>query len=175
MNKNEITIATFNSKYTFWAALTTIFVLYPIAIVLIKAWYVRTTVNQTQLIIAVLSIVFGFLIIVMKSTMRKITFTVCENKFYLKDDKGDKVHLPDDTTYNMYNYNSRKAFMLRVTTQAGTRYFLSPDMNMKSSVEIFFEKFSKEPSCKDIFAKGLPIIICFAYVIISIVLVLFTS
>ncbi|MBP2619645.1 hypothetical protein [Chryseobacterium jejuense] len=173
MSKNEVTLSTFNSKYTFWATLITIFILFPIAILLIKTLHIKYTVNQTQLIIAVLSIVFGFLIIVMKSTMQKISFIKSENSFYLKDDKGNEVHLPDNTTYNIYNYNSRKAFMLRVTTQSGTKYFLSPDMNMKSNIEGFFGKFLKKTSSKDFYVKAFPIVICFAYVIISIVLVLY--
>ncbi|WP_336960789.1 hypothetical protein [Chryseobacterium contaminans] len=173
MSKNEVTLSTFNSKYTFWATLITIFILFPIAILLIKTLHIKYTVNQTQLIIAVLSIVFGFLIIVMKSTMQKISFIKSENKFYLKDDKGNEVHLPDNTTYNIYNYNSRKAFMLRVTTQTGTKYFLSPDMNMKSTIEGFFGNFFKKTSSKDFYVKAFPIVICFAYVIISIVLVLY--
>ncbi|RXM50187.1 MULTISPECIES: hypothetical protein [unclassified Chryseobacterium] len=173
MSKNEVTLSTFNSKYTFWATLITIFILFPIAILLIKTLDIKYTVNQTQLIIAVLSIVFGFLIIVMKSTMQKISFIKSENNFYLKDDKGNEVHLPDNTTYNIYNYNSRKAFMLRVTTQSGTRYFLSPDMNMKPNIEVFFGQFLKKASSKDFYVKAFPIVICFAYVIISIVLVLY--
>lgn len=173
MSKNEITLSAFNSKYTFWATLITIFILFPLAILLIKVLHIRYTVNQTQLIIALLSIVFGFLIIVMKSTMQKISFIKSDNKFYLKDDKGNEVPLPDNTTYNIYNYNSRKAFMLRVTTQTGTRFFLSPDMDMKANIEGFFAKFLKKTSNKDFYAKAFPILICFAYVVISIVFVLF--
>ncbi|WP_343560677.1 hypothetical protein [Sphingobacterium sp.] len=173
MKKNEITLSAFHSKYTFGASLITIFILFPISIVFIKAVDVKYTVNQTQLIIAVLSLAFGFLIIVMKSTMQKISFIKTEDQFYLKDEKGNEVHLYDNTTYNIYNYNSRKAFMLRVTTQTATKYFLSPDMSIKSDIEDFFAKFPKKPNRKDFYIKAYPYLICFAYVAISIVLALF--
>lgn len=173
MKKSEITLSAFHSKYTFGASLITMFILFPISIVFIKAIDVKYTVNQTQLIIAVLSLVFGFLIVVMKSTMQKISFIKSEDQFYLKDEKENEVPLPNSTTYNIYNYNSRKAFMLRITTQAGTKYFLSPDMNIKSDIEDFFAKFSKKPNRKDFYIKAYPYLICCAYVIISIVLVLF--
>lgn len=174
MKKNEITLSTFHSKYTFSASLITILILYPISLVFIKAVDVKYTVNQTQLIIALLSLVFGFLIVVMKSTIQKISFIKTGDQFYLKDGKGNEVHLSDNTTYNIYNYNSRKAFMLRVTTQAGTKYFLSPDMSMKSDIEDFFATFPKKPNKNDFYIKAYPYLICFAYVIVSIVLVLFT-
>ncbi|MEI2273494.1 hypothetical protein OHD16_15200 [Sphingobacterium sp. ML3W] len=173
MKKNEITLSAFHGKYTFGASLITIFILFPISIIFIKAIDVKYTVNQTQLIIVILSLVFGFLIVVMKSTMQKILFVKSEDQFYLKDEKGNEVHLPDNTTYNIYNYNSRKAFMLRITTQAGTKYFLSPDMNMKSDIEDFFAKFPQKPNRKDFYIKAYPYLICCVYFIISIVLVLF--
>jgi len=144
MNKNEITLSIFNSKYTFWASLITIFILFPFSIVFIKAIGVKYTVNLTQLIIAVLSVVFGLLIIVMKSTMQIISFMKSGDKFYMKDSSGNEIDLPTNTTYNIYNYNSKKAFMLRITTQTGTHYCLSPDINMKSSIADFFCKVSKK-------------------------------
>lgn len=153
MNKNEITLSVFNSKYTVAATLITVFILFPAAIIWIKFY----TVNQTWLIITVLSIVFGFLIIVMKSAMQKITFAQSGNQFYWKDDKGNNVRLEGDTTYNIYNYHSRKAFMLRGTTHTETRYFLSPDMKMKPDIEDLFTRFSKKPSAKDFIVKLFPL------------------
>lgn len=172
MNKNVITLSVFNSQYTFLAALITIFFVFPVAVLFIKFLEVTYAISQPRLIIAVLSLVFGFLIIVMKSIMRKISFIKSDDKFYWKDDKGKGIHLVEGTTYNIYNYNSRKAFMIRVSTCTETKYFLSPDMNVKSDIESFFANFLKKPSCKDFYIKAFPIVMCFAYVIISLVLVL---
>lgn len=151
----------------------TIFILFPFAILLIKTLHIKYTVSQTQFIIVILSLVFGILIMVMKSTIQKISFIKLEDKVYLKDEKGKEICLPDNTTYNIYNYNSRKAFMLRITTQAETKYFLSSDINMKPSIEIFFAQFLRKPATKDLYIKAFPNLICFAYIMISIVCVLY--
>lgn len=95
------------------------------------------------------------------------------DKFYMKDSSGNEIDLPTNTTYNIYNYNSKKAFMLRITTQTGTHYCLSPDINMKSSIADFFAKFQKKTNRKDTYVRAYPYVICFAYVIISIVFGLF--
>ncbi len=172
MNKNEITLSVFNSKYIFWTVLFTVFILYPLAVLLIKGMHIRYTVNQTQFIIVVLSLVFSFLIIVMKSTMRKISFIRSGDKFYLKDSKGKDVLLTDNITYHIYNYNSRKVFMLRIATEIEINWFLTPDMHMKVNIEDFFSNFLKKPSSKDFYVLVFPIVFCLAYTIISIVLVL---
>lgn len=84
MNKNKITIAVFNTKYSFFAAIITILFLLPAVILLIKFLDLKYTTNQTQLIIFCLCIIFGFLIIVMKSTMQKIDIIKEGNRHFIK-------------------------------------------------------------------------------------------
>jgi len=74
MKNKEINIDSFNVKYSFWASIFTVFILFPIALLILKLINIKNTVSQTQLIILLLSITFGFLIIIMKSTMKKVYF-----------------------------------------------------------------------------------------------------
>lgn len=173
MNKNKITISVFNTKYSFFAAIITILFLLPAVILLIKFLDLKYTTNQTQLIIFCLCIIFGFLIIVMKSTMQKIDIIKEGNRHFIKYKNGETFILSNDINYNIYNYNSRKAFMLRVSDGKETKFLLSPDMNLKSEVEVFFNDFTKKKNTKDYTALVFPIIMCVAYFVISIVFVLF--
>ena len=74
IKEKSIIMNSFNCNKTFWASLLTVLVLYPIAVLLIKYLNIQYTANQTQLIILCLSLIFGFLIITMKSTIQKIHF-----------------------------------------------------------------------------------------------------
>lgn len=173
MNKNKITISVFNTKYSFFAAIITILFLLPAVILLIKFLDVKYTNNQTQLIIFCLCVIFGFLIIVMKSTIQKIEIIKDENKHFIKYKNGETSILSHDINYNIYNYNSTKAFMLRISNEKETKFLLSPDMNLKSEFEVFFSDFTKKKNVKDYTALIFPIIMCIAYFVISIVFVLF--
>jgi len=173
MNNNIITISVFNTKYSFWAAIITILFLLPSVILLIKSLNIRYTTNQTQLIILCLCLIFGFLIIVMKSTMQKVDIYKTDNKYFIKYNNGETFLLSDQMTYNIYNYNSRKAFMLRISDGEMTKFLLSPDMSIKPEVESFFKNFIKKKNKKDFGALAFPIIMCFAYFLISVIFTLF--
>ncbi|MGI9652048.1 hypothetical protein [Chryseobacterium sp. RLHN22] len=173
MIKDTITISVFNTKYSLWAAIITIFFLLPATILFIKFLDIKYTTNQTQLIILCLCLIFGFLIIVMKSTMQKIDILKEDNNLLVKYDSGEKLLLSQNLNYNIYNYNSRKAFMIRISDGETTKFFLSPDINLKPEVEILFNGYIKKKNTKDFNALAFPIIMCFAYFIISVVFVLF--
>ncbi|MCA6068465.1 hypothetical protein JI747_014865 [Chryseobacterium sp. RG1] len=173
MDENKITISVFNTKYSFWATIITILFLLPSVILFIKFLDVRYTTNQTKLIIVCLSLIFGFLIVVMKTTMRKIDIIKTDHNCFIKYNNGETFLLSDDINYNIYNYNSRKAFMLRILDGKTTKFLLSLDMNLKPEVEVFFNDFIKKKNKKDFIALAFPILMCFAYFIISVVFVLF--
>ncbi|WP_312079421.1 hypothetical protein [Chryseobacterium sp.] len=173
VHENTITLSVFNTKYSFWAAVITILLLLPAVILFIKFLDVKYTTNQTQLIILCLSLIFGFLIIIMKTTMQKIDIIKENNIHFIKYDNGQTFTLSNDINYNIYNYNSRKAFMLRISDGKETKFLLSPDINLKPEVEVFFKDFTKKKNTADITALAFPIIMAVAYFIISIVFVLF--
>lgn len=166
-------INSFNCNKTFWASLLTVLVMYPSAILLIKNLNIQYTVNQTQLIILCLSLIFGFLIIIMKSTIQKIHFFKTSDNLSIQVDEGENQILSKDLTYNIYNFLSRKAFMIRVTDNNKTHYYLSAEINIKSDVALYFSNYTKKKSIKDFWAKSFAIGLCVAYVIITVAFVIF--
>lgn len=173
MEKQELEIESFNCKYTFWASFITVLIFFPLVIVFIKYLNIQYTVNQTQLIIMMLCLIFGFLIVVMKSTKQKIKFIKSAGKQFISVDKNDLSELSPEISYSIYNYNSRKAFMLRINIDCKSRFYLFSDMTVKSEVEIFFSKYKQKDSFEDFLAKSYSIFLCLAYFIITIVFVLF--
>lgn len=173
VKEKSIIINSFNCNKTFWASLLTVLVLYPSVILLIKYLNIQYTVNQTQLIIFCLSLIFGFLIITMKSTIQEVQFIKIFENLTIKVDEGENQILSNDFTYNIYNFLSRKAFMIRITDNNKTYYYLSSEMNMKSDVEFYFSAYAKKKSSKDFWAKSFAIALCIAYVITTIVFVIF--
>ena len=140
MESNHLAIESFNCKYTFWASLGTMLIFYPLVIIFIKYLNIQYTVNQTQLIILLLCLIFGLLIIVMKSSMQKVKFIIFEGEQFISVEKNDLIKLSPETTYNIYNYNSRKVFMLRINSDNKSKFYLFPDMALKHEVELFFFK-----------------------------------
>ena len=173
IKEKSIIMNSFNCNKTFWASLLTVLVLYPIAVLLIKYLNIQYTANQTQLIILCLSLIFGFLIITMKSTIQKIHFFKTFENLTIRVDEVENQILSNDLTYNIYNFLSRKAFMIRITDINKTHYYLSSEMNLKSDTEFYFSNYAKKDSSKDFWAKSFAIGLCIAYVIITIVFVLF--
>ncbi|SFT90645.1 hypothetical protein SAMN05421857_4042 [Chryseobacterium formosense] len=137
MNNDTITISVFNTKYSFWATIFTILFLLPSVILLIKYLNIRYTSNQTHLIILCLCLIFGFLIVVMKSTMQKVDIYKTDTNYFIKYHNGKTFLLSDQMVYNIYDYYSRKAFMLRISDEKLTKFLLSPDMSIKPEIEFF--------------------------------------
>lgn len=134
IKEKSIIINSFNCNKTFWASLLTVLVLYPSVILLIKYLNIQYTVNHTQLIIFCLSLIFGFLFITMKSTIQEVQFIKIFENLTIKVDEGENHILSNDLTYNIYNCLSRKAFMIRITDNNKTYYYLYSEMNIKSDV-----------------------------------------
>ncbi|PJK01567.1 hypothetical protein CO611_00235 [Lysobacteraceae bacterium NML03-0222] len=168
MVEKEIEIDSFDVKYSLWASIFAVFILFPIALSILKLLDVKNAVGQTQLIIFLLSMVFGFLIAVMKITVRKVCFMRRGNDLFIKDGKNIEFKLGDVFNYNLYDYNSRKAFMVRVSSRGKSYFYLSPNMNLKGEVEYFFGKSNMDRRSVDFFAKAFPLALCFAYFSISI-------
>lgn len=121
-----------------------------------------------QLIILLLSLTFGFLIMVMKSTMREVCFMKCGNGIFIKDGESLKVKLDDAFSYNLYDCNSRKAFMIRISSKDKSYFYLSPNMSLKSEVEDFFGESNRRKNGVDFCVKAFPLALCFVYFLISI-------
>lgn len=168
MVEKEIEIDSFDVKCSLWASIFAVFILFPIALSMLKLLDVKNAVSQTQLIIFLLSMVFGFLIAVMKGTVRKVRFMRRGNDLFIKDGKNIEFKLDDVFNYNLYDYNSRKAFMVRVSSRGKSYFYLSPNMNLKGEVEYFFGKSNMDRRSVDFFAKAFPLALCFAYFSISI-------
>lgn len=173
MKNKEIKIDSFNVKYSFWASIFTVFILFPIALLILKLINIKNTVSQTQLIILLLSITFGFLIIIMKSTMKKVYFIKSHDKILIKEENNIEIKLDDSFNYNLYNYNSRKAFMIRISDKNKSYFYLSPNMDLKNDIEAFFSESNKNKNIMDFYAKLFSIILCLAYFIISVVFIVF--
>ncbi|AEK24150.1 Hypothetical protein Ccan_20340 [Capnocytophaga canimorsus Cc5] len=100
MKNQEIKIDSFNVKYSFWASIITIFILFPMALLVLKSGNIKNTASQTQLIILLLSMTFGFLIIVMKSTMKKVYFIKSDENILIKDKHHTEIKLDKNFNYN---------------------------------------------------------------------------
>ncbi|MFK8267184.1 hypothetical protein [Capnocytophaga cynodegmi] len=173
MKNQKIAMDSFNVKYSFWASIITIFIIFPMALLVLKWVNIKNTVSQTQLIILLLSMTFGFLIIVMKSTMKKVYFIKSDENILIKDKHHTEIKLDKNFNYNLYNYNSKKAFMIRISDQNKSYFYLSPNMDLKSDVENFFPASNKKKIRMDFYAQYFPIILCLVYFIISVLFVIF--
>lgn len=144
VKEKSIIMNSFNCNKTFWASLLTVLGLYPVAVLSIKNLNIQYTVNQTQLIILCLSLIFAFLIITMKSTIQIIHFFKTFENLTIKVDEGENQILSNDLTYNIYNFLSRKAFMieLQIIIKYTIIYLLK--MNIKSDVEFYFSDYAKK-------------------------------
>lgn len=138
MKNQEIKMDSFDVRYSFWASIITIFILFPMALLVLKWLNITNTVSQTQLIILLLSMTFGFLIVIMKSTMKKVYFIKSDENILIKDEHHTEIKLDKNFNYNLYNYNSKKSFMIRISDENKSYFYLSPNMHLKNDIEAFF-------------------------------------
>lgn len=172
MKDQEIRIDSFDVKYSFWASAFTICMLFPIALSILKWINIEDTVSQTRFIILLLSIIFGFLIIVMKSTMKKVCFLKSDENIVIRDGNNIEVKLGKQFNYNLYQYNSRKVFMIRISDKHKSYFYLSPDMHLKNDVEAFFPESNKHQNHWDFYAQIFPPVLCLAYFMMSVVFII---
>lgn len=169
MKDKEIKIDSFNVKYSFWASIFTIFILFPIVLSILKLMNIKNTVSQTQFIILLLSVIFGFLIIIMKSTMKKVYFIKSDKNIVIKEENNIEINLDEKFHYNLYYYNSRKVFMIRISDKNKSYFYLSPNMGLKDDIEAFFPESNKHKNEMDFYVRIFPIVLCLAYLILSVV------
>ena len=62
----------------------------------------------------------------------------------MKYKNGKRFILSNDVNYNIYNHNSRKAFILRISDGKETKFLSSPDMDLKFEVEFFLRILQKK-------------------------------
>ncbi|ATA88497.1 hypothetical protein CGC58_01340 [Capnocytophaga stomatis] len=153
MKNQKIAMDSFNVKYSFWASIITIFILFPMALLVLKWGNIKNTGSQTQLIILLLSMTFGFLIVIMKSTMKKVYFIKSDENILIKDKHHTEIKLDKNFNYNLYNYNSKKAFMIRISDENKSYFYLSPNMHLKSDIEAFFPASNKKKIRMDFYAQ----------------------
>ena len=104
----------------------------------------------------------------MESTKYKIF--IIEDKKIL--DKNLTISLDYIKSYNIYNYNSRKAFMLRITLLNNkNKFYLIPEMDKKNMMEQFFKTCSKRHLISDTYLKLYPILLCVVYIIFSLIFI----
>ncbi|MDO4693558.1 MAG: hypothetical protein Q4A62_02890 [Eikenella sp.] len=172
MKDTEIKIDSFNVKYSFWASIFTVFILFPTALSIFKLMNIDNTASQTRFIILLLSIIFGFLIIVMKSTMKEVCLIKYGENILIKDGNNIEIKLDEKFHYNLYHYHSRKVFMIRILDKNKSYFYLSPDTDLKNDMEAFLPESNKHKNSLDFYAQIFPLVLCLAYFILSVVFII---
>lgn len=101
--------------------------------------------------------------------MKKVYFIKSDKNIVIKEENNIEINLDEKFHYNLYHYNSRKVFMMRVSDKNKSYFYLSPNMGLKDDIEAFFPESNKHKNGMDFYVQIFPIVLCLAYLILSIV------